>query len=67
MPFRFTDKGPASVDLNPDIFKEKIKFLDVFERIALEQQIIPAELKDKYGEKIPYDVYFSSQQQKVEN
>ena len=67
MTFRFTDKGPAAVDLNPDIFKEKLEFLDVFGRIALEQQIIPTELKDKYGGKIPYDVYFPSQQQKVEN
>ena len=28
---------------------------------------MPNELKEKYGEKVPYDVYFPSQQQKVEN
>ena len=52
--------------LSKDVWKNQLEFLDVFGRIAMEQKLMPADLKEKYGEKVPYDVFFPSQQDMVE-
>ena len=52
--------------LSKDVWKNQLEFLDVFGRIAMEQKLMPADLKEKYGKKVPYDVFFPSQQDMVE-
>ena len=66
IPITFSPAGPVALKLEPDVFKKDLCFLDPFARIAMEQVLAPTELKVKYGEKIPYDVYFPTQQSKVE-
>ena len=66
IPIKLSSTGPVPLDLNPDVYKQELTFLDVFSRIHMEQRLLPDCLKEKYGEMVPYDVYFPSQQMKVE-
>ena len=66
IPIKSTSTGPVSLELVPDVHKQNLTFLDVFGRITFEQKLVPAALKEKYGDKVPYDVYFPTQQAKVE-
>lgn len=58
--------GPVALKLEHDVFKKDLRFLDPFARIVMEQTVAPSDLKEKYGMNIPYDVYFPTQQDKVE-
>ena len=52
--------------LNKDVWKNQLEFLDVFGRIAMEQKLMPADLMEKYGEKVAYYIFFPSQPKIVE-
>ena len=66
IPLKHTQSGPVALPLTPEVAKEELTFLDIFQRLALESQLLPAELKTKYNMMVPYDVYFPSLQHKVE-
>ena len=61
-----TSHGPEAMTLSKDIHKKEIMFPDIFARIVTEKSIMPPELKDKFGENVPYDVYLPSQQDNVQ-
>ena len=58
--------GPVALPLTKDIHKQDLNFLDVFQRLTMEQFLMPKELLTKYNGKMPYDVFFPSLQDKVE-
>ena len=66
IPFKHTQSGPVALPLTPDVVKEELTFLDIFQRLALESILLPPDLKTKYNMMVPYDVYFPTLQHKVE-
>ena len=66
IPFQHTMSGPKALPLTADVAKEELVFLDVFQRLAMELILLPEDLKVKYNQMVPYDVYFPTLQQKVE-
>ena len=58
--------GPVAMELHPDLNKFNLKFLDIFGRIVMEEKLMPKALVEKYGDKVPYDVFFPTQQDKIE-
>ena len=66
IPVMHTKAGPEAFKLEPEVFKKDLKFLDPFARIIMEQVLAPVSVKEKFGLNIPYDVYFPTQQKKVE-
>ena len=66
IPFKHTQSGPVALPLTADVATEELNFLDVFQRLALESTLLPPDLKTKYNMMVPYDVYFPTLQQKVE-
>ena len=66
IPFKFSKTGPVALQLNKEVFKEDIKFHDIFGRIVLENKIAPNDLLVKYKDNLPFDVFFPSLQDKVE-
>ena len=55
-----------ALELEPNVHQNKLNFLDVFQRLAMEKELVPAHLMDKYGENVPYNVCFPTQQEKNE-
>ena len=53
--------------LAADIDKENLNFLDIFQRLAMESILLPEDLKNKYNGMVPYNVYFPSLQEKIDN
>ena len=47
-----------ALDLHPELNKQNLVFLDIFARITMEDKLLPLDLKEKYGGKVPYDTYF---------
>ena len=66
IPFKYSTSGPVALQLTKDVFKENIEFHDIFGRMVVEDKLAPPLLVEKYGDKIPFDVYFPSVQEKVE-
>ena len=66
IPFKQTQSGPQALPVTPDVVKEELTFLDVFQRLAMESVLLPEDLKAKYNNRVPYDVYFPTLQKKVE-
>ena len=66
IPIKFSTSGPVALDLEPNVHQKKLNFLDVFARLVMEKQLLPANLKTKYNGKVPYDVYFPTLQERVE-
>ena len=64
--FRHPPNQALALDLEPNVHQKELNFLDVFQRLVMEKEIMPAELKLKYKNHVPYDVYFPSQQDKVD-
>ena len=62
IPIKFSTSGPVALDLEPNVHQKKLNFLDVFARLVMEKQLLPANLKTKYNGKVPYDVYFPTLQ-----
>ena len=67
IPIKFSTSGPVALDLEPNVHQKKLNFLDVFSRLVMEKQLLPANLKTKYNRKVPYNVYFPTLQEKVED
>ena len=67
IPIKNTINGPRALPLNPDVAKEELAFLNVFQRLAMESFLLPEELKEKFKGVVPYDAYFPSIQDKVES
>ena len=67
IPIKQTPTGPEALELEKEIHKKDIKFLDPFARIVFEEKLVSEDLKNKYGTKIPYDSYIPTQQEKIEN
>ena len=65
IPIKFSTSGPVALDLEPNVHQKKLNFLDVFARLVMEKQLLPANLKTKYNGKVPYGVYFPTPQEKV--
>ena len=65
IPIKFSTSGPVALDLEPNVHQKKLNFLDVFARLVMEKQLLPANLKTKYNGKVPYGVYFPTLQEKV--
>lgn len=65
IPIKHTINGPRALPLNPDVVKEELVFLDVFQRLAMESFLLPDEVKEKFKGTVPYDAYFPSIQDKV--
>ena len=66
IPVKFTSFGPAALELEPNVHQKQLNFLDVFQRLVMEKEIMPAHLKQKYKNNVPYDVFFPSQQEKID-
>ena len=66
IPIKLTSSGPVAMELSKDIHKKELVFPDIFARIVTEQSIMPSELKLKFGESVPYDVYLPTQQDNVQ-
>ena len=66
IPFKYSQTGPVALQLEKDVSKEIIEFHDVFARIVLESTLAPQFLLEKYENKIPFDTFFPSLQDKVE-
>ena len=41
IPFKLTGSGPKALPLSPDVTKEALSFLDVFQRLAMEDILMP--------------------------
>ena len=67
IPVTHTQAGPVAIPLTPDVYKQDLDFLCVFQRLTMEQVLTPKDLLDKYKNKVPYDVYFPTVQDKVES
>ena len=67
IPVHYTREGPVALPITPDLYKQDLDFLCVFQRLSMESAIMPKELNQKYNNKVPYDVYFPSLQDKVED
>ena len=65
IPFKFSQSGPVPLQLVKDVYKEDIAFHDVFGRMVVEDKLAPPAILEKYENKIPFDVYFPSLQDKV--
>ena len=65
IPFKFSQSGPVPLQLVKDVYKEDIAFHDVFGRMVFEEKLAPPAILEKYENKIPFDVYFPSLQEKV--
>ena len=48
------------------MFKKEFDFPGIFARILLKDKLAPAALKQKFSGKVPYDAFFPSQQEVVE-
>ena len=66
IPFKHSQSGPVALQLEKDIFKDNIEFHDVFARMVVENTLAPQSLLAKYKNKIPFDTFFPSLQEKVE-
>ena len=66
IPIKHGVTGPIALTLNPMVHKEDLHFLDVFQRIVMEKEIVPEELQKKYAGKVPYDLFFPSVQEKID-
>ena len=66
IPLKQTSFGPQALPVTQDVVKEELSFLDVFQRLAMESFLLPEDLKMKFNNKVPYDVYFPSLQKKVD-
>ena len=66
IPVKFSPSGPVALSPSPDIHTQTLRFLDIFARIVMEKKLVPDNLKLKYGDKVPYDVYMPSQLEMVE-
>ena len=60
IPIKHTIHGPRALSLNPDVAKEELAFLDVFQRLAMESFLLPEELKEKFKGVVSYDACFPS-------
>ena len=67
IPIKFSTSGPVALDLEPNVHQKKLNFLDVFSRLVMEKQLLPANLKTKYNGIVPYNVYFPTLQEKVKD
>ena len=67
IPISNTSAGLVAMALEPDMFKQQIKFLSLAQRVVLEEVLAPEHLVQKYGKFIPYDAYLPSCQTKVED
>ena len=65
IPVKLTVTGPVAIELAKDINKQDLTFPDIFARIVVEKDLVPNSLKEKYGDVVPYDVYFPTQQDQV--
>ena len=65
IPIKRTEIEPIALKFEPEVFKEKSKFLSLMERVMLEERLAMEELKTKYGKNIPYDVHLQTCQKKV--
>ena len=65
IPVKLTATGPVAMELVKDINKQELTFLDIFARIIVEKDLVPGGLKEKFGDDVPYDVYFPTQQDQV--
>ena len=66
IPIKLTATGPVAMELVKDINKKEIVFPDIFPRIVTEKELVPVELKEKYGDLVPYDAYLPTQQDHVQ-
>ena len=65
IPIQYTVSGPKALQLEPEVWKKHIMFPDFLARMALEKSLVPDNLEQKFGNKIPYNVYFPTLQEKV--
>ena len=65
IPVKYSLAGPVPLELKADIFKENIKFPDIFGRIVLERKLAPKSLLEKFKNKVPFDSFFPSLQEKI--
>ena len=66
IPIYQTTSGPKAMDLSPDIYKQVITFPSYPTRILMEKELTPQALIEKFPMGVPYDVYFPTQQDKIE-
>ena len=57
---------PSGAGAGPNVYQKQLNFLDVFQRLVMEKELTSTQLKLKYKDNIPYDVFFPSQQQKID-
>ena len=66
IPVKFTSFGPVALELEPNVYQKQLNFLDVFQRLVMEKELTSTQLKLKYKDNVPYDVFFPSQQLKID-
>ena len=66
-PIKHTLTGPIALTLDPNVHKQDLPFLDVFQSLVMEMEIVPGDLVQKYAGKVPYDVYFQTVQGKLDS
>ena len=62
---KLTSTGPEAMELTKDIHKKEIVFPDIFARIVTEKSLTPPELREQFGDSIPYDVYHTFLHNKI--
>ena len=66
IPVKFISFGPVALELEPNVYQKQLNFLDVFQRLVMEKELTSTQLKLKYKDNVPYDVFFPSQQLKID-
>ena len=65
IPIKRTAVGVEPLDWKEDVSQEKLEFLPLAERILFEKQLISSEIRNKYGELVPYDLFFPTVKEKI--
>ena len=60
IPVKFTSFGPVALELELNVHQKQLNFLDVFQGLVMEKELTSTQLKLKYKDNVPYDVYFLS-------
>ena len=66
IPITHTKAGPVAAPLTKEVHKQDLIFLCIFQRLTMAQVITPKDQLEKYNNKVPYDVYLPTVQEKAE-
>ena len=56
IPIEFAATGPSAIDLTKDLSDQKLKFPTFVDRIVFGSKLVPIEVQEKYGSRVPYDI-----------